>query len=60
VVKAERRNKKVTWQDYEALRDNMKLPLRMGVEHLPTQECAQARKALTTPAFAGHGQYGGY
>src|ERR1700682_1277275 len=32
-VKAERRNKKVTWQDYEALRDNMKLPLRVGVAH---------------------------
>src|SRR5882762_5916425 len=32
LVKAERRNKKVTWQDYEALRDNMKLPLRVGVE----------------------------
>jgi putative ABC transport system permease protein len=32
LVKAERRNKKVTWEDYEALRDNMKLPLRMGVE----------------------------
>jgi putative ABC transport system permease protein len=33
LVKAERRNKKVTWEDYEALRDNMKLPLRLGVEH---------------------------
>lgn len=32
LVKAERRNKKVTWEDYEALRDNMKLPLRIGVE----------------------------
>jgi putative ABC transport system permease protein len=32
LVKAERRNKKVTWEDYEALRDNMKLPLRVGVE----------------------------
>src|SRR5207237_10262589 len=32
LVKAERRNKKVTWEDYEALRDTMKLPLRMGVE----------------------------
>jgi len=31
-VKANRRNKKVTWDDYEALRDNMKLPLRVGVE----------------------------
>ena len=32
LVKAERRNKKVTWEDFEALRDNMKLPLRVGVE----------------------------
>ena len=31
-VKANRRNKKVTWDDYEALRANMKLPLRLGVE----------------------------
>src|SRR6201997_1805916 len=31
-VKANRRNKKVTWDDYEALRANMKLPLRVGVE----------------------------
>src|SRR5215469_4617828 len=32
LVRAERRNKRVTWEDYEALRDNMKLPLRMGAE----------------------------
>jgi putative ABC transport system permease protein len=31
-VKANRRNKKVTWEDYEALRENLKLPLRVGVE----------------------------
>jgi putative ABC transport system permease protein len=31
-VKANRRNKKVTWDDYESLRANMKLPLRVGVE----------------------------
>src|SRR3989475_3272357 len=31
-AKATRRNKKVTWDDFEALRDNMKLPLRVGVE----------------------------
>ncbi|PYT89238.1 MAG: ABC transporter permease [Acidobacteria bacterium] len=31
-VKANRRNKKVTWDDYEALRANMQLPLRVGVE----------------------------
>ena len=31
-VKANRRNKKVTWDDYEALRENLELPLRVGVE----------------------------
>src|SRR5947209_14851736 len=31
-VKANRRNKKVTWDDFEALRENLKLPLRVGVE----------------------------
>ncbi|MFI5057675.1 MAG: ABC transporter permease [Candidatus Acidiferrales bacterium] len=32
LVKATRRNKIVTWDDYEALRDNLKLPQRVGVE----------------------------
>jgi len=31
-VKALRRNRQVTWEDYEALRDNMELPLRVGLE----------------------------
>jgi len=31
-VKVNRRNKKITWEDYESLRENMKLPLRLGVE----------------------------
>src|SRR6202040_4106401 len=31
-VKANRRNKKVTWDDFESLRDNLKLPQRVGVE----------------------------
>jgi putative ABC transport system permease protein len=31
-VKATRRNKIVTWDDYVALRSNLKLPLRVGVE----------------------------
>src|SRR5947207_8074665 len=31
-VKANRRNNKVTWDDYESLRANLKLPLRVGVE----------------------------
>ncbi len=32
MVKATRRNKLVTWDDYQALRDNLKLPLRVGAE----------------------------
>jgi putative ABC transport system permease protein len=32
LVKATRRNKIVTWDDYVALRDNLKLPLRVGAE----------------------------
>jgi putative ABC transport system permease protein len=31
-VKAQRRNKKITWEDYEGLRDNMKLAKAVGVE----------------------------
>ena len=31
-VKANRRNRKVTWDDYEALRDHLKLAKRVGVE----------------------------
>ena len=32
LVKAMRRNKLVTWDDYEALRENLKLPERVGAE----------------------------
>jgi putative ABC transport system permease protein len=32
MVKATRRNKLVTWEDYEALRDNLKLPTHVGAE----------------------------
>ena len=32
LVKAARRNRIVTWDDYEAFRDNLKLPLRVGAE----------------------------
>ena len=31
-VKATRRNKIITWEDFESLRDNLKLPLRVGAE----------------------------
>jgi putative ABC transport system permease protein len=32
LVKATRRNKLITWEDYEALHDDLTLPLRVGVE----------------------------
>ncbi len=32
LAKATRRNKNITWEDFEALRDNMTLPRRVGVE----------------------------
>jgi putative ABC transport system permease protein len=32
LVKATRRNKIITWEDYEALRENLKLPQRIGAE----------------------------
>src|SRR5271170_7658343 len=32
MVKAMRRNRLITWEDYEALRDNLKLPQRVGAE----------------------------
>lgn len=32
LVKAMRRNKLITWDDYEALRDNLKVPARVGAE----------------------------
>lgn len=31
-VKVSRTNKKITWEDYEYLHDNLKLPLRVGVQ----------------------------
>lgn len=31
-VKATRRNKDITWEDYESLRDNLTLPRKVGVE----------------------------
>ncbi|HYL63015.1 MAG TPA: ABC transporter permease [Candidatus Methylomirabilis sp.] len=32
LVKATRRNKIITWEDYEALKDNLKLPAHIGAE----------------------------
>jgi putative ABC transport system permease protein len=44
-VKATRRNKNVTWEDYEALRDGLKLPQRVGVE---VRSFGKARTGMQT------------
>jgi hypothetical protein len=51
-VKATRRNKKVTWDDFEALRDNMKLPKRVGVELRVDGKSTSAPTLSMTPASA--------
>jgi putative ABC transport system permease protein len=51
-VKANRRNKKVTWDDFESLRDNLKLPLRVGVELRVDGKSARARTASRTRTSA--------
>lgn len=53
LVKAERRNKKVTWEDYEALRDNLKLPLRLGVEQRTTAKVRVGSQGLDDTSIRG-------
>lgn len=53
LVKAERRNKKVTWEDYEALRDNMKLPLRLGVEQRTMAKVRVGSQGLDDTSIRG-------
>lgn len=53
LVKAERRNKKVTWEDYEALRDNMRLPLRLGVEQRTAAKVRVGSQGLDDTSIRG-------
>lgn len=53
LVKAERRNKKVTWEDYEALRDNLKLPLRLGVEQRTMAKVRVGSQGLDDTSIRG-------
>ena len=52
-VKAERRNKKVTWDDYEALRANMRLPARVGVELRANGKVRAGGQALDDTSVRG-------
>lgn len=53
LVKAERRNKKVTWEDYQALRDNLKLPLRLGVEQRTMAKVRVGSQGLDDTSIRG-------
>jgi putative ABC transport system permease protein len=53
IVKASRRNKNITWEDYEYLRDNMKLPLRVGVETRTTGRVRGGNQTLEECSVRG-------
>ncbi len=46
LLKATRRNRDITWDDYEALRDNLKLPKAVGVEVRGTANIRNERQNL--------------
>src|SRR5215469_5052277 len=52
-VKANRRNKKATWDDYEALRENLKLPLRVGVELRANGKVRRGAESITDVNIRG-------
>jgi putative ABC transport system permease protein len=52
-VKANRRNKKVTWDDYESLRENLKLPLRLGVEQRTSGKVRAGSQSLEDCSIRG-------
>jgi putative ABC transport system permease protein len=53
LVKATRRNKIITWEDYEALRDNLKLPLRVGAEVRTTGRARVGSLAVDDTSIRG-------
>ena len=46
LLKAQRRNRDISWDDYEALRDNLKLPKAVGVEVRRTANIRNERQSL--------------
>jgi putative ABC transport system permease protein len=52
-VKANRRNKKVTWDDYESLQENLKLPLRIGVEQRTSGKARAGSQSLEDCSIRG-------
>jgi len=52
-VKALRRNKIVTWDDYEALRDNLKLPLRIAAQVDTSGRVRAGRQSIEDTSIRG-------
>ncbi len=46
LLKATRRNRDITWDDYEAMRDNLKLPKAVGVEVRRTANLRTERQSM--------------
>ena len=46
LLKATRRNRDITWEDYESLRDNLKLPKAVGVEVRRTANLRTERQSM--------------
>ncbi len=53
IVKATRRNKLITWDDYEALRENLKLPERVGAEVRTSGKVRAGSLALDDTSIRG-------
>src|SRR6266849_2241220 len=52
-VKANRRNKIISWADYEALRDNLKLPPRVGAEVRTSGKVRSGSQSLEDTSIRG-------
>jgi len=53
LLNAERRNRQITWEDYEALRDNLKLPKAVGVQANRTANLRSERQSLVDVELRG-------
>jgi putative ABC transport system permease protein len=53
LLKAERRNRQITWEDYEALRDNLKLAKAVGVQANRTANLRSERQSLVDVELRG-------
>ncbi len=53
MLKAQRHNRNITWEDYEGLRDNLKLPKAVGLEVRRQAQIRNERQSLTDIELRG-------